>query len=182
MTVYLDDTEVWAFDISNIEGPSLEEFRRPMYIMTNLSVGGYNCVEITNPALITVPFPAKMYIDWIRLSSNPDTVLYYGDDTAETGNFGIYTETTPVEDQLAYETDAKIYLWNNLTSRSTTPYEGTDAMSFDAAAGAWFGMGIFCLENRNMVRVHAILARFRMVGIREGTGRPFLWQRQASRT
>lgn len=162
MTVSVDGTQVWALDISDIEGPSLEEFHRPMFIITNLSVGGYNFVEITDPAQITAPFPAKMYIDWIRLSSNPDTVLYYGDDTAETGTFGVFTETTPVTNHLVYDTDAVIYLWNNLTPAEATPCEGSEVLSFNAAPGAWFGMGVFCLTDRNMSNYSDGFLRFYM--------------------
>lgn len=150
MTVYLDSTPVWSFDISPVETASLEEFHRPMYLIVNLAVGGWNFVGITDPAQITAPLPAKMYIDWIRLTRNEHTVCYFGHDTAEQGTFGIYTETTPVDNHLHYDTDAVIYLWNNLRPVSTTPYEGTEAMSFDAAAGSWFGMGVFCLSDRNM--------------------------------
>jgi hypothetical protein len=150
MAAYLDSTQIWAMTINSDPASSLEEFQRPMFIIANLSVGGSNFVQITDPALITAPFPAKMYIDWIRLSSNAYTVLYYGEDAAEDGNFGIYTETTPTSNQLAYGTDAEIYLWNNMTPTTTTPYEGSSAMSYNSAAGQWFGMGIFCLADKNM--------------------------------
>ena len=30
------------------------------------------------------------------------TEIYLGDDTEETGNFGVFTETTPVNNSLAY--------------------------------------------------------------------------------
>lgn len=162
MTVYVDNTQVWAFDISNIEGPSLEEFHRPMYIIANLSVGGYNFVQLTDPAQITAPLPARMYIDYIRLSSDPATELYYGGDTAQDGSFGVYTETTPVSDQVTYESDAALYLWNNLTPQAAAPYEGQEAWSFRANAGAWFGMGVFCLADRNMSNYSDGTLRFYM--------------------
>lgn len=147
---YIDGTEFWAFDISAGAANSLEEFHEPYFIIANLAVGGYNFVNITNPASITAPFPAKMYIDYIRVYDNPYTQLYYGDDNMESGNFGVFTETTPVENQITYGTNAELYIWNNMTSKSVTPYEGSEAWSFDVAAGSWFGMGVLCTVDRNM--------------------------------
>lgn len=150
ITASLDGTQFWAIDISTIEANSLEEFHRPFFILLNLAVGGINFVQITDPGQITAPMPANMEVDWIRLYDNPYTELYYGADDAESGNFGVFTETTAVNDSLTFGTDAELYIWNNLTSVPPTPYEGSEAWSFNAAAGNWFGMGAFCLADRNM--------------------------------
>ncbi|HBG26800.1 MAG: hypothetical protein A2Y10_05430 [Planctomycetes bacterium GWF2_41_51] len=147
---YIDGVEFWAFDISPVVTNSLEEFHRPFFIIANLAVGGYNFVDITDPGAITAPFPARMYIDWIRVSSNASTVLYYGDDIIETGNFGVFTDTTPVENHITYGTDANLYIWNNMTANTAVPYEGTESWSFDVGGGQWFGMGVLCSLDRNM--------------------------------
>ncbi|MBN2446314.1 MAG: glycoside hydrolase family 16 protein [Phycisphaerae bacterium] len=146
----LDGVTFWAMDISDVETNSLEEFHQPMYIIANLAVGGWNFVEITDPAQITAPFPGRMYVDYIRLYDNGDTQLYLAEDTAETDNFGVFTETTPVSNHVAYEVDASLYLWNNLVAGTTTPYEGAEAWNMAASAGSWFGMGVFSHIDRNM--------------------------------
>lgn len=150
ITASLDGVQFWAIDISTVEANSLEEFHRPFFILVNLAVGGINFVQITDPAQITAPMPARLEVDWIRLYDNPYTELYYGEDEAESGSFGVFTETTPVNNAITYGTDAELYIWNNLTSVPPTPYEGSEAWSFNAAAGNWFGMGAFCLSDRNM--------------------------------
>ena len=66
LTTYVDNIQAWTIDISDYETNSLEEFHRPMHLLLNLAVGGQNFVNITDPAAITAPLPAKMYIDWIR--------------------------------------------------------------------------------------------------------------------
>ena len=150
ITASLDGVQYWAIDISTVEQNSLEEFHRPFFILVNMAVGGINFVQITDPAQITAPMPARLEVDWIRLYDNPYTELYYGEDEVESGNFGVFTETTPVNDAITYGTDAELYVWNNLTSVPVTPQEGSEAWSFNAAPGNWFGMGAFCLFDRNM--------------------------------
>lgn len=163
MTVSVDGFQYWAFDISSGAANSLEEFHRPFFVIANLAVGGINFVEILDPNAITAPMPAEMHIDWIRLYANPWTELTFGSDTAETGNFGVFTETTPVNDSVQYGTDAELYLWNNLTALpSGAPFEGSEAWSFVAAPGAWFGGGVYSLVDRNMSNYANGHLRFRM--------------------
>lgn len=162
MTVSVDGFQYWAFDISAGASNSLEEFHRPFFIIANLAVGGINFVEILDPNQITAPMPAEMRIDWIRLYANPWTELFYGDDNAETGNFGVFTETTPVNNAVTYGADAELYLWNNLTAIPTTPFEGAEAWSFVAGPGDWFGGGVFSLVDRNMSNYSNGHLRFNM--------------------
>ncbi len=147
---FVDDVLVWEIDISDIEGPSLEEFHAPMFIIANVSVGGWNFVEITDPNQITAPFPGRMYIDYVRLYDNGDTELYFGEGIEEDGAFGVFTETVPVENALTYESDASLYLWNNLSVGPADPFEGGEAWNMTAAPGDWFGMGVFTHADRNM--------------------------------
>ena len=146
----VDGIQVWEIDISDPQTHSLEEFHKPMFVLANLSVGGWNFVEITDPAQITASFPARMEIDYIRLYDNGDTELQFADDIAESGNFGVLTETTPVDNSVTYESDAALYIWNNLTAVAADPFEGSEAWTMTAAAGNWFGMGVFSHIDRNM--------------------------------
>jgi len=149
LTATLDGNVFWEMAITD-PNASLEEFHRPMFVVMNLAVGGVNFVQITDPAQITAPFPAPMYIDYVRLYDNGYTELTRGEDTAETDNFGVFTESTPVSNSVAYGIDSELYLWNNLTITNTAPYEGGEEWNCHAAAGNWFGMGVFCLADRNM--------------------------------
>jgi len=166
MTAYLDGNAFWWFDISGGAGSDLEEFHEHMFIILNMAVGGYY-TGLTEPYQITAlpaQTAAKMYIDWIRISDNAWTELWDGSgiDNSETGYFGVFTETTPVKDQVTLGADATFYLWNNLTSTSTTPYEGSEAWSFNANPGHWFGAGVFCSILRDMQHYTGGELRFHM--------------------
>lgn len=150
LSASLDGIAFWQMDISAGAANSMEEFHRPMFIVLNLAVGGINFVQITNPSDITAPFPAPMYVDWIRLYDNGYTELYRADDDAESGNFGVFTETTPVNDMLHYDVDSDLFTWHNVTVGAAPPYEGASAWLLNVAAGDWFGLGAFCRSDRNM--------------------------------
>lgn len=151
LQVSVDNLPYWFLDISDPVGDDTEEFHKPMFLLTNVAVGGWNFIEITDPNAISAPFPGRMYIDYIRLYDNGDTELYDASDVQETGNFGVLTENTPVNNAIQYGSDAELYIWNNLTESTGTAFEGAEAWHFHAAAGAWWGMGVLSTQfDRNM--------------------------------
>jgi len=148
---YVDGDLFWSFDISDPVGDSLEEFHEPMFLLTNVAVGGWNFIEIVDPNAITATFPERMYIDYIQLYDEGDTELYFGEDVQESGDFGVFTETTPVNNSVIYETDAELFLWNNLTEETGAAFEGSEAWNMRAAAGDWWGMGVLSTKfDRNL--------------------------------
>jgi len=161
ITFYLDDALYGSLDIT---AAYLSEFHQPMFPILNIAIGGYNpsYTGVYSPAAVTAAFPARMYVDWIRLYDNPDTQLYFGNDIAETGNFGVFTETTPVNASLAYQagtepgfaygTNAALFIWNNMTPATPpVPSEGNECWSFNVAGGTWFGMGVLLPNFRNLM-------------------------------
>jgi len=166
MTFYLDGIEIVTWDITPAH---MAEFHQPHFPVLNLAVGDNrddSYTGVKTPAGVTaLPVAgssAKMYIDWIRLEENADTEIFLSADTQETGNFGIFTETTPVNNALVYGDDtstnwpysdeAALYTWNNMTEalEPADPSEGSEVWSFDINAGEWFGMGVFLPNFRNM--------------------------------
>lgn len=165
LTFYLDGVPFASWDITP---DYLTEFHQPHFPILNLAIGGwdpsytgvYSAAGVT--ALPAAGSSARMYIDWIRLEENPYTEIFLGADTAESGNFGVFTETTPVNNALvygddtasafAYGSEAALFTWNNMAEASVLadPSEGSEVWSFDVAAGQWFGMGVFLPNFRNM--------------------------------
>ncbi len=72
-------------------------FQQPMFLILNLAIGGYDpsYTGVYSPGAVTAPFPARMYVDYIQLTDNGYTQLYFGNNSAETGNFGVFAGTTP---------------------------------------------------------------------------------------
>jgi len=140
VTISVDGNPYFTMDITD---PNMSEFRdNPASIILNLAVGGFNFVEITDPAQITAPFPAKMYIDYVRLYANANTELTVASDDLPSGNFGVSTETTPVLNELNWGDRTSLYVWNNMTNIATTPSEGSGALAYSIAPGNWWGMGL----------------------------------------
>jgi beta-glucanase (GH16 family) len=160
ITFSLDNVPYGSWNISNVP-----MFQQPMFLILNLAIGGYNpsYTGVYSPGAVTAPFPARMYVDYIRITDNGYTQLYFGDNNAESGNFGVFAGNTPVNDSLAYTTgtepnfaygtNAALYIWNDMTPSANppAPSEGSTCWSFDITGGTWFGMGAFVPNFRNMM-------------------------------
>ena len=163
LTFYLDGVQFGTWDIT---APHLAEYHQPAFPIINIAIGGWNYVQINDPAgitaLPTAGSSAELKMDWIRLEDNAFTEIYLGADTEETGTFGVFTETTPVDNMLVYGDDtdpgfvygpeAAVYPWNNMTDAAVhaAASEGSECWTFDVGAGAWYGMGVFLPNFRNM--------------------------------
>ncbi len=156
VTISVDNNPYFVMDVTD---PNMSELTaNPAYIILNLAVGGFNFVEITDPAQITAPFPAKMYVDYVRLYENDYTQLQIASDNPHTGNFGVMTETTPTFGELNWGDNTNLYIWNNMTAVATTPSEGSTALAYQVAPGGWWGMGLLHkdinLDNYNHGYLH----------------------------
>lgn len=67
--------------------------------------------------------------------------------SAVTGNFGIFTETTPTTGRLNFDGDANLFLWEGtlsaITSPAPSPFEGSEVLALKETGGkGWYGFGI----------------------------------------
>ncbi|HBK47266.1 MAG TPA: 1,3-beta-glucanase [Xanthomonadaceae bacterium] len=140
--VSIDGQQYFEFAISDIEGASLHEFHHPYYLLLNLAVGG-NYPGIPSPDGITASLPGRMEVDYLRLYQNPGDTLYVGSQNAvPAGQFGVFTDRAGLAGKVNLGQDGELYLWNNLTPVSATPFEGANVLAWSAGGGAWYGMGI----------------------------------------
>ncbi|MCD8479841.1 MAG: T9SS type A sorting domain-containing protein [Candidatus Cloacimonetes bacterium] len=133
------------------------EFREPFHLVANLAIGGaltdaYNLGDPGSGQPVTLPFPAHMYIDYIKVMKwNNQGTVQIGPPPFEEISFGIYTDETPVNNGLEPDLDAHIYVWENtLSPGSIPPYEGENGISWVTNGLGWFGAGIMSIQPVNL--------------------------------
>ncbi len=119
------------------------EFQAPFYLLLNLAVGG-NFTDAANNGQVTAPKPGKMMIDYIRVYElDGQGEVFVNSTSAETGTFGVFTDTTTTDNQLEEGVSSDIYIWDgNTTQGNLAPLEGSNVITWQATAGTWFGGGV----------------------------------------
>ncbi|HEY7885706.1 MAG TPA: carbohydrate-binding domain-containing protein, partial [Cellvibrionaceae bacterium] len=141
-------------------------FKQPFYLLMNLAVGG-SFTDALQDHQITAPLPAKMYVDYVRVYQldGQGEVMLGNTSTPETGTFGVFTDSTPVDNGLEAGTSSDIYVWSadSLAGGSEPAYEGDNVISWDyVAPGQWFGGGIQSRQPRDMSNFAEGNLRFRI--------------------
>jgi beta-glucanase (GH16 family) len=134
-----------------------DEFRKPFYLIANMAVGGAytDAYQLGNPASgqpVSMPFPADMYVDYIRAYEwNGQGSVHIGPPTAKSNSFGIFTDNTPTNGKLTPGLDAEIFVWEGTLADSTIPpLEGDNAMSWQTTGKGWFGAGVMSHQPLNL--------------------------------
>ncbi len=157
LTVVDDGVENDLYETPFTIDAESDEFRAPFYLIANLAIGGaftdaYNLGDPGSGAPVSMPFPAEMYVDYIRVYEwNGQGSVHLGPPTPEGGTFGLFTETTPVDGGLTPDVDSHIYVWEGtLVDGSIPPYEGEHVLSWQTAGSGWFGAGIMSVQPINL--------------------------------
>lgn len=134
-----------------------QEFQSPFYFIANLAIGGtftdaYNLGNPASGAPVSMPFPAEMYVDYIKVMEwNGQGEVTIGPPDAESGTFGIYTDNTPTTGGLEAGVSSEIYVWEGtLTAGSIPPFEGENGISWTTTGLGWFGAGIMSIQPINL--------------------------------
>ncbi len=134
-----------------------DEFRSPFYLIANLAIGGAvtDCYVLGDPGAglpVTMPFPATMYVDYVRAYQwNGQGEVFLGPPTPRGGAFGLFTDTTPVNDTLVTEVSSQIYVWEStLVDGTIPPYEGDNGLAWRTNGRGWFGAGIMSIQPVNL--------------------------------
>jgi hypothetical protein len=134
-----------------------DEFQEPFYLLANLAIGGgftdaYSLGDPGSGAAVSMPTPAEMYVDYIRVYEwNGQGEVHLGPPAAEAYSFGIYTDETLTNGALEAEVTSQIYVWEGtLTDGSIPPYEGENALSWQTTGLGWFGAGIMSIQPLNL--------------------------------
>jgi beta-glucanase (GH16 family) len=156
-TVIDDGAEYDLFEAPFLIDTESDEFNSPFYMVMNLAVGGaftdaYNLGDPGSGAPVSMPFPAEMYVDYIRVYEwNGQGEVHLGPPVAQTGSYGIYTDLTPTNGGLEAEVTSRIYVWEGtLSDGSIPPYEGSNVLSWQTTGKGWFGAGIMSIQPLNL--------------------------------
>ncbi|MCB0806967.1 MAG: T9SS type A sorting domain-containing protein [Bacteroidales bacterium] len=134
-----------------------DELRNPFFLIVNMAIGGaftdaWNLGDPGSGLPVSMPFPAYMYVDYIKVYEwNGAGNVYTGPPAFETGTFGVFTDETPVNNELIAGLDAEIYAWEGtLAEGSIPPYEGENGISWTTTGMGWFGGGIMSVQPVNL--------------------------------
>ena len=132
-----------------------DEFQEPFYLIANLAIGGLFTDAVYNGGSglpISMPFPAHMYVDYIKVREwNGQGQVHIGPPTFQGGTFGLFTDTTPIDNGLVAGDDAEIYVWEGTLSEGSIPsYEGDNGISWQTTGLGWFGAGIMSMQPVNL--------------------------------
>ncbi len=152
-----NDTEYFLFeDVFQIDSIS-DEFHYPFYLVTNFALGGnftdaYNLGDLSSGSPISMSFPAKMLVDYIKVMKWGDYgEVNIGPPEFESGEFGLFTDFTEVNNYITPGHDAEIYVWEGtLTDGNIEPYEGENGISWSTTGLGWFGAGIMSMQPINL--------------------------------
>ncbi|MBN1481003.1 T9SS C-terminal target domain-containing protein [candidate division KSB1 bacterium] len=147
------DLYTGAFPISS----DSDEFRQPFFFITNLAIGGTftDACNLGDPGSgepVSMPFPADMYVDYIRVYEwNGKGEMTFGGQAPESESYGLFTDTTPTNSSLQVGQTAEIYVWEGtLTGGSIPPFEGEHGISWKTTGKGWFGAGIMANQPVDM--------------------------------
>jgi beta-glucanase (GH16 family) len=150
-------------------GSDAEEFRQPFYLLANLAIGGtytdaYHLGDPGSGLPITMPFPATMYVDYIRVYQwNGQGEVTLGPPTWQSGRFGLFTDTTPTSAGLVTGVTSDVYVWEStLVDGTIAPFEGSNGLSWKTNGKGWFGAGIMSRQPVNLFNLGDGFLKFRI--------------------
>ncbi len=150
-------------------GADADEFHQPFYLLANLAIGGNftDAQVLGDPASgvpISMPLPATMYVDYVRVYQwNGEGEVTLGPPPAEHGKFGLFTDTTPVNDALVPGVTENFYPWEStLLPGTIAPYEGSNVLTWKTNGKGWFGGGLMSVQPVNLFDMGAGWLKFRI--------------------
>ena len=113
---------------------------------------------------ISLPLPTSMYVDYIQIREwNGHGNVHIGPPEFEGGTYGLFTDTTPVDNGLIPGENAEIYVWEGtLSEGSIPPFEGENGITWTTTGSGWFGAGIMSIQPVNLFNFGDGYLKFRI--------------------
>jgi beta-glucanase (GH16 family) len=145
------------FESPHLMDEASSEFQQPFYLIANLALGGAltDAWDLGDPGSglpVSMPLPATMEVDYIRVYEwNGQGEVHVGPPDEESGSFGVFTDTTPVQDAFVVGETAEIYVWEGtLQPAELPPFEGDNGLAWATTGQGWFGAGIMAIQPLNL--------------------------------
>ena len=105
-----------------------------------------------------------MYVDYIRITEwNGHGSVHVGPPEFQGGTYGIFTDSTPIDNGLLAGNDAEIYVWEGtLSEGSIPPFEGENGITWASTGLGWFGAGIMSIQPVNLYNFGDGYLKFRI--------------------
>ncbi len=152
-----------------IFGSDAAEFRQPFYLLANLAIGGtytdaYRLGDPGSGQPISMPFPATMYVDYVRVYQwNGQGEVALGPPAWQAGRFGLFTDTTPTTAGLVTGVTSDVFVWEStLVNGTIAPFEGSNVLSWNTNGKGWFGAGIMSHQPVNLFNLGDGHLKFRI--------------------
>ena len=145
------ELDMYKAPISTVGSPALQE---PFYLLMNMAVGG-TFTPAATPDQVTAPLPGTMYVDYVRVYQldGLGEVKMGAGISPEVGKFGVFTDTTPVNDGQTLGTSADFFIWNtgSMNGGTIPPYEGANVLALNYFnPGDWFGGAVQSRQTHDM--------------------------------
>lgn len=149
ISVYFNDAETPYFSMG-ITGDDTEEYRDYQhYIILNMAVGG-SVPGIYNKADITAPFPANMYVDWVKIYQEENSSDINNSNLAIYGDYAVFDDQTNVPMYMNHNFDLFDNINGLVRTNTETAFEGDKVLSYTVNAGADYNLSLHSAVVRNM--------------------------------
>ena len=140
LTVVDDGVERDLYETPFAIDEESDEFNEPFYLIANLAIGGaftdaYNLGDPGSGLPVSMPFPAEMYVDYIRVYEwNDQGEVHLGPPTSRAAPSGSTPTTRPPTAGWRPRSPPQIYVWEGtLVDGTIPPYEGDNVLSWQTA-------------------------------------------------
>ncbi len=135
-----------------------DEFQQPFYLIANLAIGGaftdaYNLGDPGSGLPVSMPFPAEMYVDYIRVYEwNGQGEVHLGPPAPQSRHRSASTPTRRPPTAASRPRSPRRSTCGKAPSSTASipPYEGDNVLSWQTTGLGWFGAGIMSIQPLNL--------------------------------
>jgi beta-glucanase (GH16 family) len=130
ISTYFNDSPTPYFSMG-IDGDETEEFRNfQQYIILNMAVGG-SVPGVLSESGITATFPARMYVDWVKVYQETGKTDLSTSDLPLFGQFGMFEDGAQVDMRMINRYDLSVVAKGLTTKTGFAAKAGSNVLAYD---------------------------------------------------